>query len=72
MKNCDLCNKTGRIHYRVKSIKHNNWIFCCHECWNIVSKHRKYLYEGTRKSNSKKNFCKYDINRSLKYDKNNF
>ena len=26
MKNCDLCNKQGHTHYRVKSIIHMDWI----------------------------------------------
>ena len=50
MKKCDLCQKPSKIHYRVKSIIHKNWIFCCKECWNIISKHDNYSYGGTRKS----------------------
>ena len=49
MKKCNLCNRPGNIHYRVKSIIHSNWIFCCKECWKIVSKQDKYFYGGTRK-----------------------
>jgi len=50
MKECDLCNKADLIHYRVKSKNHQSWIFCCKQCWNIVSKERQYSYGGTRKS----------------------
>ena len=49
MKKCDLCHKPDKTHYRVKSIIHTDWIFCCKECWNIISKHKKYSYGGTRK-----------------------
>ena len=27
MKKCDLCHKPDKIHYRVKSIIHEDWIF---------------------------------------------
>ncbi len=50
MKKCDLCHKPDKIHYRVKSIIYKDWIFCCKECWNLVSKHNNYSYGGTRKS----------------------
>ena len=50
MKKCNLCNKPDKLHYRVKSIIHKNWIFCCKECWNIISKQNGYSYGGTRKS----------------------
>ncbi len=50
MKKCDLCNEPNKIHYRVKSIIHTDWIFCCKECWIIISKHKNYSYGGTRKS----------------------
>jgi len=50
MKECDLCKKEDVIHYRVKTVNYNNWIFCCKKCWLIVSKENKYLYGGTRKS----------------------
>ena len=53
-KDCDICKKSGKIHYRVKSINYTKWIFCCKKCWNIVSKENKYLYGGTRK-NTKNN-----------------
>ena len=49
MKECYLCNEIGLIHYRVKSVKHKNWIFCCKKCWYIVSKESQYIYGGTRK-----------------------
>ena len=39
MKKCDLCYEPNKIHYRVKSIIHKDWIFCCKECWNLISKH---------------------------------
>ena len=50
LKACDICNKSGEIHFRVKSINYTKWIFCCKKCWNIVSKEDKYSYGGTRKS----------------------
>jgi len=50
MKKCNLCHKPDKLHYRVKSIIHKNWIFCCKECWNIISKQNGYSYGGTRKS----------------------
>ena len=50
MKKCDLCIKQNKVHYRVKSIIHKEWIFCCKECWNNISKHNNYSYGGTRKS----------------------
>ena len=49
-KTCDLCDMPDKIHYRVKSIIHTDWIFCCKECWSQISKHKKYSYGGTRKS----------------------
>ena len=52
MKKCYLCHRPDTIHYRVKSIIHPQWIFCCKECWNIVSKQSKYSYGGTRKLKS--------------------
>ncbi len=50
MKNCDICNNSDNLHYRVKSNKYKTWIFCCKVCWKIISKHEKYCYGGTRKS----------------------
>ena len=50
MKKCDSCHKPDKIHYRVKSIIHKEWIFCCKECWNVISKHKNYSYGGTKKS----------------------
>ncbi len=50
MKSCDLCKSKDKIHFRVKSINHKNWIFSCRECWNIISKEEEYCYGGTRKS----------------------
>jgi len=50
LKKCDSCHKPDIIHYRVKSIIHKDWIFCCKECWNLISKHDNYSYGGTRKS----------------------
>ncbi len=50
LKKCDSCHKPDKIHYRVKSIIHKDWIFCCKECWNLISKHNNYSYGGTRKS----------------------
>jgi len=47
---CDLCNKPDKIHYRVKSVIYRDWIFCCKECWIVISKHNDYSYGGTRKS----------------------
>jgi len=49
-KECDICNELDEIHFRVKSINHTKWIFCCMKCWNYVSKEDKYSYGGTRKS----------------------
>jgi len=54
MKKCDLCHKLDKTHYRVKSIIHTNWIFCCKECWNLISTHKNYSYGGTRKSKKNK------------------
>ena len=50
IKECDICNQVGKVHYRVKSIYYAKWIFCCINCWNKVSKEDKYAYGGTRKS----------------------
>ena len=50
MKKCDLCDKTDKTHYRIKSIIHKDWIFCCKECWDQISKDKNYSYGGTRKS----------------------
>ncbi len=52
MKSCDLCHKSDKIHFRVKSIIHKDWIFCCRECLHNISKHKAYSYGGTRKSKS--------------------
>ena len=49
-KKCDVCNELDEIHFRVKSINHTKWVFCCKKCWNIVSKEDKYSYGGTRNS----------------------
>ncbi len=48
-KNCEICKKSGEIHFRVKSVNYTKWIFCCNKCWNIVSKEEN-SYGGTRKS----------------------
>ena len=53
MKKCDLCHESDKVHYRVKSKIHKNWIFCCKKCWNIISKQDDYSYGGTRKLNWK-------------------
>ena len=50
MKKCDLCHKPDKVQYRVRSVIHKNWIFCCKECWFEISKHDNYSYGGTRKS----------------------
>ena len=50
MKKCDLCHKSDKLHYRVKSNIYKYWIFCCKECWNVISKQNDYSYGGTRKS----------------------
>ena len=50
MKKCDLCRKPDITHYRVRSVIHTDWIFCCKECWSLISKHKNYCYGGTRKS----------------------
>ena len=50
MKRCDICYASGDVHFRVRSDKFKNWIFCCKGCWKIISKHEKYSYGGTRKS----------------------
>ena len=50
MKKCDLCQEPDKIQYRVKSIIHKDWIFCCRECWNLISKQTNYSYGGTRNS----------------------
>ena len=49
-KDCDICKKSGKIHFRVKSINHTKWIFCCKKCWYIISKEDQYSYGGTIKS----------------------
>ena len=49
-KKCELCNEVDEIHFRVKSINHTKWIFCCKKCWHPVSKEDKNSYGGTRKS----------------------
>jgi len=48
-KKCDLCHKTYKLHYGVKSIIYRDWIFCCKEFWNIFSKHNGYSYGDRRK-----------------------
>ncbi len=50
MRKCDLCHEPDKIHYRIRSTIHKDWIFCCKECWNQVSTHKNYAYGGTRKS----------------------
>ena len=49
MKKCNICHKPDKTHYRVKSIIHKHWIFCCKECWNQISTQKNYSYGGTRK-----------------------
>ena len=48
-KDWDICKKSGKIHFRVKSINYAKWIFCFKKCWTIVSKEEQYSYGGTRK-----------------------
>lgn len=50
MKRCEICFELDRVHYRVRSEKYNNWIFCCRVCWETISEHEQYCYGGTRKS----------------------
>ncbi len=50
MKICDICNKSGKLHFRVKSDNYKTWKFCCKVCWEIISKEKNYCYGGTRKS----------------------
>ncbi len=50
---CDICKKSGKIHFRVKSINYTKWIFCCKKCWSIVSNENQYMYGGTRKNTEK-------------------
>ena len=65
MKKCDLCHKLDKVHYRVKSIIHKDWIFCCKECWNVISNHNNYSYGGTRKS-QKSLFFQPNIQKPIK------
>ena len=53
MKECNLCNRLGNVHYRVKSINYKNWIFCCKNCLILISRENKYTYGGTRKVKKK-------------------
>ena len=48
-KDCDIYKKSGKTHFRVKSINYAKWIFCCKKCWTIISKEEQYSYGGTRK-----------------------
>ena len=41
IKKCDLCHQTNTLHFRKKSSIFKKWIFCCKECWNIISKDSK-------------------------------
>ncbi len=50
MKKCDICDKSVKVSYRFKSNEYKNWVFCCKDCWKIISKHAGYCYGGTRKS----------------------
>ena len=61
MKKCDVCNKEELIQYRVKSINYKNWIFCCTECWHVVSKQDQYAYGGTRKTKKSKEIRKDEL-----------
>ena len=72
MKECDVCNKLDKVHYRVKSINYKNWIFSCKDCWNLISVQEKYCYGGTRKSQmykytdrERKRLKKIEINPTL-------
>ena len=49
-KDCDICKKSGKIYFRVKSINHTKQIFYCNKCWDTISKEHQYSYGGTRKS----------------------
>ncbi len=53
MKACSLCKKLDKVHYRVKSENHREWIFCCKNCWRLLSKEKQYSYGGTRKLRDK-------------------
>ena len=50
VKECDICKKSGEVHFRIKSTNYTKWIFCCKKCWDIISKEDQYSYGGTRKS----------------------
>ena len=67
MKKCDVCNKEELIQYRVKSINYKSWIFCCTDCWHIVSKQDQYAYGGTRKSKKSQETRKDELNLSEKH-----
>ena len=45
MKECNLCNSLGDVHYRVKSINYKNWIFCCKNCLIMISRKINILME---------------------------
>ena len=46
MKSCAVCNKLGKVHYRVKSIMFKNWIFTCKECWENISNQKDIVMVG--------------------------
>ena len=51
MKKCDLCYKPDKIHYRVKSIIHKDWIFCCDDC-KLIKNIGNWEIELTTDNNS--------------------
>ncbi len=71
MKKCQICLKSDKIHYRVRSKIIKDWIFCCKQCWNIISKQNDYSYGGTRKSkwSCKLNCETNEISRSSEFCK---
>ena len=58
---CDICNESDEIHFRVKSINHTKWIFCCKKCWNSFKKKIMILME-VPESHNKKNKRGYKRN----------
>ena len=56
MKKCELCKKEGSIQYRVKYENERFWKFICPECLVNISEKKSYIYGGTRKNKSRKNY----------------
>ncbi|MEL7083832.1 MAG: hypothetical protein AAGM36_04970 [Cyanobacteria bacterium J06597_1] len=50
-KNCDRCQSTASVFYRVQFDASGQWMFVCDRCWSTIrDDNPHYTYGGTWKS----------------------